>query len=76
MMPPSVVTAAASRSAWRLKAETMRLFTLVSLGAASATLDFATVAAALQVRGGSSLQRASARRRAVGLQQHTRWPCD
>ena len=56
--------------------ETMRLFTLVSLGAASATLDFATVAAALQVRGGSSLQRASARRRAVGLQQHTRWPCD
>ena len=30
--------------------ETMRLFTLVSLGAASPTLDFATVAGALQVR--------------------------
>lgn len=29
--------------------ETMRLFTLVSLGSASASLDFATVAAALQV---------------------------
>jgi len=41
--------------------ETMRLFTLVSLGAASPALDFAAVAAALQVRACARASLAGAR---------------